>query len=111
MGSGLGGLLRKGLGACEPEQARLEVNGVRDASDGVAVVTVRDNGCGMDAEVVEKAADPFFSHKPSGRGRGLGLSRAVRWCEINGGHLQIDSQPGEGTQVWLQFPLSTDPPA
>ncbi|MCH8965344.1 MAG: HAMP domain-containing histidine kinase, partial [Planctomycetes bacterium] len=104
-------LLNNALEACEPEQARLEVNCVRDASDELAVVTVRDNGCGMDAEVIEKAADPFFSHKPSGRGRGLGLSRAVRWCEINGGHLQIDSQPGEGTQVWLQFPLSTDPPA
>lgn len=104
-------LLKNALEACEPEQARLEVNCARDASDELAVVTVRDNGCGMDAEVVEKAADPFFSHKPSGRGRGLGLSRAVRWCEINGGHLRIDSRPGEGTQVWLQFPLSADPPA
>ena len=103
-------LFKNALEACEPEQARLEVNCARDASDELAVVTVRDNGCGMDADVVEKAADPFFSHKPSGRGRGLGLSRAMRWCEINGGHLRIDSRPGEGTQVWLHFPLSADPP-
>jgi signal transduction histidine kinase len=104
-------LLKNALEACEPEQAHLEVNCARDASDEFAVVSVRDHGCGMDAEVVEKAADPFFSHRPSGRGRGLGLSRAVRLCEINGGHLRIESRPREGTRVSLHFQLSADPPA
>jgi putative nucleotidyltransferase with HDIG domain len=104
-------LFKNAVEACEPERASLKVNCARDASDEHAEVTVADNGCGMAAEVVEKAADPFFSHKPSGRGRGLGLSRALRWCEINGGQLRIESQPGEGTQVWMQFPLSADPSA
>ncbi len=100
-------LLKNAGQACEPPKARLKINCAADVTDEVAVVTIEDNGCGMDAEVLEKARDPFFSHKVSGRRRGLGLSRAVRWCEINGGTMRIESSPDQGTRVWVKFPIST----
>ncbi len=99
-------LLKNAEQACDAAQARLKINCTADSADDVAVVRIEDNGCGMSAEVLEKAMDPFFSHKVSGRGRGLGLSRAFRWCEINGGQMRIESTPDHGTRVWVKFPAS-----
>lgn len=99
-------LLKNAEQACDVAQARLKINCTADTADDVAVVRIEDNGCGMSAEVLEKAMDPFFSHKISGRGRGLGLSRASRWCEINGGQMRIESAPDHGTRVWVTFPAS-----
>lgn len=92
--------------ACEAGKAQITVNCEADPTDEIAIVTVQDNGCGMTPDVLAKAQDPFFSYKKAGRGRGLGLSRAVRWCDINGGKLRIESQPGSGTQVRIEFRLN-----
>jgi len=61
---------------------------------------------GMAPEVLERALDPFFSHRPAGRGRGLGLSRAARYAEINGGRLRLSSRPGQGTIVLVSLPAA-----
>ncbi len=60
---------------------------------------ISDLGCGMDAETVRKATLPFFSAKPAGRKRGMGLAYAARVIELNKGHLNITSRLGEGTTV------------
>lgn len=65
---------------------------------------ISDTGCGMDAETVKKATQPFFSARPAGRGRGMGLAHAQRLVESNGGSLQISSQPGSGTTVIILLP-------
>ena len=65
---------------------------------------IEDNGCGMSGEVLERAVDPFFSSRPAGRGRGLGLSRAYRLAELNGGRLWLESTPNVGTKVTLELP-------
>jgi two-component system sensor histidine kinase RegB len=62
-------------------------------------ITVSDRGCGMSAEVAERASEPFFTTKSPGRGLGLGLFLARTLAERFGGGLRIDSHPGLGTSV------------
>jgi len=67
-------------------------------------IQISDLGCGMDAETVKKATMPFFSAKPAGRKRGMGLAHAQRLIELNNGSLKIQSEPGRGTTVTLILP-------
>ncbi|WP_133478721.1 ATP-binding protein [Cognatilysobacter segetis] len=71
-------------------------------------LTVRDTGRGMTAEAMEHAWEPFFTTKPNGRGTGLGLSMAYGFVQQSGGHVRLDSRPGEGTRVTLCFPVATE---
>lgn len=89
--------------AAGAEHVRLSVNSPSEASDEYVRLVVHDDGPGMSREVLEHALDPFFSHREAGRGRGLGLSKAFRLAEINGGRLWIDSEPGAGTTVTLEL--------
>ncbi len=85
----------------------LIINCQGDLADDRAVIRIEDNGCGMTLDVLERAMVPFFSHRPAGRGRGLGLSRAARYAEINGGRIRLSSEVGEGTAVFVELPAPT----
>ena len=76
------------------------------ASDpvGGCEVTISDEGPGMPADVLRRAFDPFFSGREAGRGIGLGLPKAWRLVEINGGRLVIDSKPQRGTRIVVLLP-------
>ncbi|HEY3245731.1 MAG TPA: HDOD domain-containing protein [Phycisphaerae bacterium] len=100
----LDALIANALQATRPETARVHVNSLSRGSDETVVISVEDNGVGMTPEVAEHALDPFFSYRPAGRGRGLGLSKAHRLSEINGGRLWLESTPGKGTTVWVELP-------
>jgi len=65
---------------------------------------ISDAGCGMDAETVQKAIQPFFSAKAAGRKRGMGLAYAVRFIQLNKGSLNIASEPDRGTTVTICLP-------
>ncbi len=65
------------------------------------VVSIADNGMGMDEETLEKAFIPFFTTKKKGSGIGLSLSRQI--MRLHGGSLSIKSKEGEGTQVVLDW--------
>jgi signal transduction histidine kinase len=67
-------------------------------------VTISDEGPGMPADVLRRAFDPFFSGREAGRGIGLGLPKAWRLVEINGGRLVIDSKPQRGTRIVVLLP-------
>lgn len=69
--------------------------------DGRIMLTIRDNGPGMDAETMEKIFVPFFTTKESGSGIGLSLSRQI--IRIHNGNITCDSTPGEGTTVAMLF--------
>jgi len=71
----------------------------------MVVIAVSDNGCGMSADVLQRAFEPFFSTKEAGRGYGLGLSQVQAFAERSGGSVSIASKPGQGTTVSLSFPL------
>ncbi|MBI4719348.1 MAG: HDOD domain-containing protein [Planctomycetes bacterium] len=102
----LDALVRNALDFTTPERRSVEVNSPSRSSDETVRFIVRDNGAGMAPEVLEHAVDPFFSHRTAGRGRGLGLSRAFRLAEFNGGRLWLDSTPQAGTTVTVELPAA-----
>jgi signal transduction histidine kinase len=78
-------------------------------ADGLAVVTIRDNGCGMDAETQRHIFDKFYqgdsSH--SREGNGLGLAMVKKVIEITGGEISVDSTPGQGTAFTVYLRILT----
>ena len=75
------------------------------SNDGKRVrVTLRDNGPGMTGEQLAKAFRPFFTTKT--KGLGVGLPLAKRIVERFGGKIEIDSEPGRGTMVDLEFAVA-----
>jgi CheY-like chemotaxis protein len=64
-------------------------------------VQVTDTGVGMEPDVAAHAFEPFFTTKEVGKGTGLGLSQVYGFVKQSGGHVTIDSKPGEGTTVRL----------
>ena len=59
---------------------------------------------GMDAATLARAAEPFFTTKPEGRGLGLGLAMAYEFAEQAGGGFAVASEPGRGTTVTVWLP-------
>ncbi len=100
----LDALITNAVEAADMDSIQVKINSPSRRSDETVRIVVEDNGSGMSRDVLAHALDPFFSHRPAGRGRGLGLSRAQRLTEINNGRLRIDSAPGHGTKVTLEFP-------
>jgi signal transduction histidine kinase len=72
--------------------------------DGLARVTVTDNGVGMNAEQAGAAFTPFWTTKPHGTGLGLVITRKLLLKMA--GTITIDSRAGEGTKVHLSLPVS-----
>jgi CheY-like chemotaxis protein len=79
------------------------------------IITVTDNGAGIDEATAERVFEPFFSTKPGEQGSGLGLSQVYGFCLQAGGTARLDSTPGLGTTVSLLLPtgnhMSTEPGA
>ena len=68
-------------------------------------IRIRDNGTGIPPEVKEKLFSPFFTTKPAGQGTGLGLSISHDIIvKQHGGSIEVDSQPGEYTEVRIILP-------
>jgi PAS domain S-box-containing protein len=74
----------------------------------LALLTVRDDGPGMTAEVLARCLEPFFTTKERGRGTGLGLATVYGLVRERGGQLHIDSKLGEGTTIRIWVPLVRD---
>ncbi|MCQ4295914.1 PAS domain-containing protein [Pseudomonas stutzeri] len=72
------------------------------------ILCLTDSGCGMSAKVLASVFEPFFTTKPIGQGTGLGLSMVYGFTRQAGGHIQIVSEPGSGTQVSLYLPVFVD---
>jgi putative nucleotidyltransferase with HDIG domain len=83
----------------------IEITAGTDESSDLVELAIKDKGCGMDAETLKKATQPFFSAKPAGRKRGMGLAYTARFIQINKGILNIASEPDNGTTVTIYLPL------
>ena len=75
---------------------------VADTDDAFVYLRVRDTGCGIERDAISRIYEPFFTTKDGGHG--LGMMIVMRIMREHGGQVGIDSTPGEGTLVTLQFP-------
>jgi signal transduction histidine kinase len=74
------------------------------------VITISDDGVGMDEETARRVFEPFFTTKGPGAGTGLGLSQVHGFCVQSGGRALVNSTPKLGTSITLLLPAATDPP-
>ena len=79
------------------------------AEEGQVSVTIEDTGIGIPSEIIDKIFDPFFTTKDVGQGMGLGLSICAAITESHGGHLNVRSVAGKGTEVIVSLPLVDKP--
>ena len=80
----------------------------RENVNASVTVSIMDTGIGIAKENLDKIFEPFFSTKPVGKGTGLGLSLCFGIIEAHGGRIDIKSQPGQGTEVTITFPIKTN---
>ncbi len=73
--------------------------------DDRVLLTIADDGAGIPQDVLPRIFDPFFTTKDVGEGSGLGLSIVHGIIERHGGHIDVDSHPGQGTKFSISFPL------
>jgi two-component system, NtrC family, sensor kinase len=75
------------------------------------VFQVRDDGSGIDPEVLERIFEPFVTTKESGKGVGLGLAVSHNIIERHHGHIDVQSEVGKGTTFTVSLPqVSSDTP-
>jgi signal transduction histidine kinase len=95
-----------------PQGGRVVIKLSHDVESDMVDLLVRDNGCGMEPDVLRRIFDPFFSTKsgPDGSGKGgtgLGLSTCREIIEAHHGRIRVDSTPGKGTAFTLKLPVAS----
>lgn len=78
--------------------------------NGHSILSVRDNGSGIDPKHLDKIFDPFFTTKDVGAGMGLGLFMCNSIVEEYGGKISVQSEPGKFCEFTLEFPAPTHQP-
>ncbi|ATX79505.1 PAS domain S-box-containing protein [Mariprofundus aestuarium] len=87
-----------------PDDRFLEGNSELTADEYVAI-KVKDNGCGIEQEHLAKIFEPFFTTKDIGKGSGLGLSMVYGTVHSHGGTVNVESEPGVGSEFTFYLPV------
>ncbi|SYZ71907.1 putative Histidine kinase [Candidatus Zixiibacteriota bacterium] len=75
------------------------------ADQGNIFISVKDNGCGIPKENLSKIFEAFFTTKAVGKGTGLGLSLTYDIIKKHKGRIDVESEPGKGTEFIITLPL------
>jgi len=78
------------------------------STSGLVILEVRDDGPGIEPELVPKIFDPFFTTKAAGEGTGLGLSICYGIIQQHGGEMWAANNKGAGTSIFIQLPIAGD---
>ena len=103
-----GGGIRISTEMLDSEDSRFQPPPLKKPHGLFARVTVRDTGCGMDADTIARIFEPFFSTKGE-EGTGLGLSVVYGIMEEHGGWITVESAPEKGTAFHLWLPALHEP--
>jgi signal transduction histidine kinase len=96
------GIIR--ISVCEDQVDTNEPDALAELAPGNYVrLSVRDNGCGMDEQTLERIFQPFFTTKPSDCGTGLGLAVVRAIADSHGAVISVVSAPGRGTAFHICF--------
>jgi two-component system, sporulation sensor kinase E len=86
----------------------VEISTNRSDDDQEVYVRIRDTGCGIARDVIDRIWDPFFTTKDAGKGLGLGLALTYNIVKRHGGDIRVESTVGEGAQFTVLLPVSRD---
>lgn len=98
------------INACHAvkDGGRVEISTKHSVKDGSIVVQVRDTGCGIAPDVIDRIWDPFFTTKEVGEGVGLGLALSYNIVKRHGGEIRVESRVGKGSRFTVTLPVSRD---
>ncbi len=103
-----------GQGTISVEVRAVELSEVRKAhpqevaAGQYVVLSVEDDGCGIDDDALYQVFEPFFTTKAPGEGTGLGLALVYQIVKAHGGSITIETEPGVGTKVSIYLPVGTE---
>lgn len=101
-----------GIALYGPRPVRGLCRACKEAVDGdYVVLDITDDGCGIEADALDRIFDPFYTTKTVGSGTGLGLSVVHGVVHRDGGHVLAESQPGVGTRISVLLQVAQPAPA
>ncbi len=86
-----------------PEGGRLSISAFQDTQ--YLCVSIKDTGCGIPPENLNKIFDAFFTTKAQTSGVGLGLSVSYGIVKSHGGNIEVESQPNQGSSFVVKLPI------
>ncbi|MDD2335763.1 MAG: PAS domain S-box protein [Geobacteraceae bacterium] len=102
-------LLMNALQSLPDRESGVYVSLYRELPENNVVIKVRDQGGGMPPETVKRIFDPFFTTRLDSGGTGLGLSICYSIVKEHHGNIEVESEPGSGTSVYVKIPLMKRP--
>jgi signal transduction histidine kinase len=93
--------------ASDSDESRVDIECRWDASRERVLIEVRDNGCGIPADDLERVLEFYYTTKDTGTGLGLSIAQGI--LQQHGGSLQLTSRVGLGTSVTLALPACARP--
>ncbi|UAL44103.1 transporter substrate-binding domain-containing protein [Shewanella inventionis] len=99
-------LIQNACNACPEQQGIIEIE--TRIQNTTAILSICDNGCGMDSATLKRITEPFFTTRRHEGGSGLGLSVCSKIIKEHQGEMQILSSVGNGTRIHLTFALAKE---
>ena len=96
-------LIQNACHACSEHSGTIVI--ATHVEENAAILSIADNGCGMDSATLKRITEPFFTTRRNQGGSGLGLSVCSRIIKEHQGEMQMQSSLGKGTQIRLTFAL------